>query len=153
MIWCRLRESRHDHVGVADCLDLLYPVARRERIELRDDAAQQLDRLVGAKAQRERHEARDVGEHHGGFVDAVGDGDAGLGLEALHDGVGQDVAQDGIGFGLGVLSEAERVIDRGRDEDEGGYGALHVKRVLPPDVRLARARRWQETRTRRTDAA
>src|SRR5688572_2807531 len=39
-----------DHVGVADGLDLLEVVARRDAIELREDVVEQLDQLVGSNA-------------------------------------------------------------------------------------------------------
>ena len=55
--------------------------------------------------------------------------DAGLGLEALHDGVGQHVAQHRVGLGLGALDEAERVPYGRRDQHERGDGALQVERV------------------------
>ena len=56
-------------------------------------------------------------------------GSAGLSLEPLDDAVGQDVAQERVGLGLGGLGEAEGIEDGGGDEAERRDGGLGVERV------------------------
>ena len=124
-----LRQTCNDHVSIADSLDFLHAMAHRQCVKVRDDAAQHVDRRVGAEPPRQGDETGDVGKHDGSVVDAVGDQRAGVGLQALDDGVGQYVAQYRVRFRLGLFGKAEGVVDRRCDEDDGGDRRLRIEGV------------------------
>ena len=124
-----LGDAGRDHVGIADGLDLLDAVALGQAIEHGDQRVQHRYGLAGAEAARERHEARDVGKEDRRLGERVGHGLGGLGLQPLDNGVRQDVAQERVGLGLGVLGQAEGIEDGGGDKAECRDGRLRVERI------------------------
>ena len=87
-----LGHAADDHVGVADRLDLLQPVALDEAVEDREDVVQDADQLVRRQRRRQPGELDDVGEQEGHVVEAVGDQRLAV-PQPIGDRLGQDVQE------------------------------------------------------------
>ena len=124
MVSARLRRACHDHVRIADRLDLLEAVPLGEQVERTEDLVQQGDdpsRLLASREGCERHDVREEDRHR---VVVVGDVPVAA-LESVGDRAGQDVEQQRLGFRFGAHplaidedDEAER--DRCRNEEVDG---------------------------------
>ena len=84
-----LGQPGHDHVGIADRLDLLEPVALGQPIEGAEDLVRDGHDAVRLGAFDERREVDDVGEQDRDIVVGFGD-PALLALEAVGDRLRQD---------------------------------------------------------------
>ena len=72
-------------------------------------------------------EADQIAEQHRSLGHAVGDLLVGSLLQALDDGLGQDVGQQRIGLGPGAVGHGEGIADDQRDDAEGGGGGGDVE--------------------------
>ena len=102
MVGLRAADAGDRHIAVADGLDLLHAVRRRQPVELGDDLIEQRHGAGRAEPMGKLGEADEIAEQHRGFVDAVGDPLAGRLLQPLGDRFGQDVGEERIGFGPGA---------------------------------------------------
>ena len=126
----RLGQAGDDHVGVADGLDLLDAVALRQANRTPTTRRLSMSTVSLAPSRRARATKPEMSANSteaSSKLSAIER--AGIGLQALDDGVGQNVAQHRVGLGLGLLGKAEGVVDGGRDEHEGGDRRLRVERV------------------------
>ena len=124
------------HVAVADGLDLLHAVLRREPVEAAHELVQHRDRPLRAEPARQRDEPFQIRKEHRSLGKAFGDGLARLRLQPFDHAVGQDVAQQRLGLGFRRLGETEGVVGQGRRDAKGGEGRRHVK--LPHQIGLDR---------------
>ena len=91
----RLGQPAGDHVGVADGLDLLQPVALGEPVEAREQLVEGRTTCAGGSLAA-AGEAHHVGEQHRDVGEPVGDHRL-AGFEPLGDRCGQDVEQQPLG--------------------------------------------------------
>ena len=103
------RHARRDHVGIADRLDLLDPVALGQEVEVREQVVEEADHLGRLQAVRQRREVDDVGEQDRGRGELVRDRGA-VGLEPLGDRARQDVQQQVLGPVLLDPQRRERLL-------------------------------------------
>ena len=100
------RHAADHHVGVADGLDLLDFELLGDAVEAGENLVEELDGAVRRLLAGDAGEADDVGEEDGG-VDETVDNGALAGLEALGDGLGQDVEEEALGLGAFDLQLGE----------------------------------------------
>ena len=127
MIRLRPAYAGDRHVAIADGLDLLHPVRRRQPVERGDDLVEKSDGALNAEPLRELGEADEIGEEDGGVADIVGYLVARLRLEALGDRLWQDIGEQGVGLGARAVGHGEGVSHDQRDDREGGGGRGNVE--------------------------
>ena len=127
MVVLRAADSGHGHIAVADGLDLLHAMERREPVEFRDEAVEDLHRARRAERLRQRSEADEIGEHHGGIGHGVGDARPRRCLQAVDDRYGENILEQPVGLGAGAVRLGQRVADHQRDDAERGHGGGDVE--------------------------
>ena len=90
-----LRQAGHDHVGVADGLDLLEPELIGQPIEIGEQLVQHLDRSLRRESLGEGREVDNVREEDRCLVEVIGDHPL-SGLQTVRYGFGQDVAKQRV---------------------------------------------------------
>ena len=100
---------------------------RRQPIELGDDVVEQGDGARRAEPLGQLGEADQIAEQDRGLGHAVGDLLVGPRLQPLGDRLGQDVDEQGVGFGPRPVGHGEGVADDQRDDAEGGDGGGYIK--------------------------
>jgi hypothetical protein len=114
--------ARDREIAVADGLDLLHAMLGSDPVEFGDDAVEERDGALNAELLSELGEADEIGEKDRRLADAVGNLVVGARLQALGDGLGQDVGEQRVGLGARALGPGEGVADDQGDDGEGGRG-------------------------------
>ena len=86
------------------------PSARAQLVEAAEYLIEQRDDLIGTDRSGEWCERHDVGEQHRHVLEALGDHPR-KPLETLHDLLGQNVQQQGIGLATLLLDELPLLLD------------------------------------------
>ena len=74
VVGARCRDTRCDHVAVADRLDLLEAVPLGKVVEMAEQVVEEADHLGGRQPLCQRREVDDVGEQDGRRAEVVGNG-------------------------------------------------------------------------------
>ena len=120
MVGLRPADAGDRHIAVADGLDLLHAVRRRQPVELGHDLVEKGHGARRAELLGKLGEADQIAEQDGGLGHAVGDALVRPLLQPLGDRLGQDIGEQRVSLGPGLVGHGEGIADDQRDDAEGG---------------------------------